>query len=184
MSNLFNDIENEEAAKDYNDWMTTGHYLCRIERLRAFTGEDKVDKVVMDVTVLSVYGDSEIPVDKEWNPQGEGVLHRPGQEVSIMWSSKHQSAKRNLKQFLAAATGESAEAITQAACGELVEKNLLAGEVIEVVSKNVKMNNGGPFTVARCRRNVPASEFAGIISEEIATRFFPNLEELLEAEEA
>lgn len=183
MSDLFDDIENEEAAADYNDWLTTGHYLCRIERMRAFTGEDKHDKVALDMTVLHVYGDSEIPVDKEWESQGKDALHRPGQEVTTMWSSKHQSAKRNLKQFLAAATGESADAITKAACGELVEKNLLAGEVIEVVSKNVKMKNGGPFTVARCRRNVPASEFAGELSEEMATRFFPNLEELIEAEE-
>lgn len=189
MSSLFNNIDDVDAAKDYNDYLTTGHYLGRIERVRSFEGQDGSDKVVADITILHVFEDSETPQyaeegsPTEWIDRGQAGLHRPGTEVSQFWTSKFKSAQRNLKAFLASAVGCAESDITASACKQIVEDNLLGGEVVEIVGRSIATKKGSPFTKVVCKRNVPASEFAEVVDEKILARFFPNLDELIAAED-
>lgn len=190
-NSLFNGIENEEAARDFGKWMVAGHYLARIERVRADHSEKhNCDYVAVDMTILHTFEDGELPViageqgPKDWKTLSREAWHRPGTSASVQYLGKYKSAKRNLKAFLANATGENQSAITEAACAEIVGDNLLAGTIVELTNTVIaKQNDGGPFTKVWCNREVPASECATVLEPEIAKRFFPDgFEELIKAE--
>lgn len=191
---FYDGIEKETAASDRGSYTRAGRYLALINRVRSGHSENhSCDYVAVDMTILHDFGDGDRPMmvnpetsnPKDWVADPKG-FHRTGEDVSTQFMSKHKSAKRNYKAFIANAVGVPEAQVTPTFCAQVESDELLAGEVVELNNRMIELKgNGGPFTKVWVVRPVPASEFAPVLSDAVANRYFPEgFDELIEAETA
>lgn len=190
-NSLFSGMDGTRPAGQGLPFLAAGHYFARIERTRAgYSEQQSCDFAAIDLTILHLFDDGEHPVivpdkskPRDWKSLGEGGWHRPGQEVSVSYFSKFKSSKGNLKAFLMNAAGATSDQMNDENTAKIFEKGLLNGVVVELNNRVIEKGDGGPFTKVWCVREVPASEYCNVLSEEIAGRFFPDgFQALIEAE--
>lgn len=190
---FYDGIEKETAAGDLGAFVRAGHYLALVQRIRSGqTREGKHDFVAIDMRILHVFEiDSDTPkiidpttgVVTDWIDDPKG-LHQAGEEVSVQFNGKFDSAKRNYKAFIANAVGVSTDEVTPAFCSQVEEDELLSGEVVELSNRMIETRAKKPFTKVWAVRPVPASEYSEVIDEEIAGMYFPEgFEELIADED-
>ncbi len=176
---IYENIDKEKAASDFGAFARAGHYLALIHRLRSGNSTRHGCGVAsVDMSVVHTFPDGDVPMiapeqPKKWVPDPKS-FHKPGEQISACFLAKNQSAKRNLKAFLARALEEDENEITPTICTKIETENLLEGTVIELTNRMVqKSNDGGPFTKIWVARVVKAEEYSKLIAPDIAQRFFP-----------
>jgi hypothetical protein len=191
---LFDGIDSARTSQDSN-YIRPGHYLMRIDRIKADTNQKGQPFLATELTVLHVFSSAE--ADKV----GESA-HTPGESVTDMKMKHHQSFLGNVRAMLAGIEGMAVEELQRqlAQSGDTVASYAVklcgqdqpyAGMLVEVYAKQImtrpKHNapNGTPFTKVTYRREVRASELASIMAPEALQMFFGNglLEQLLQHEQ-
>jgi len=188
---FYDGIDGEQAANDLGAWGRAGHYLVLLSRIRSGVSvKNSCDFVAADMTVLHAHDDSDKPMmvnpateaPKDWVADPKG-MHYIGEEISVQFLAKYQSAKRNYKAFIGNAVGVPEAQVTPQFCAQVESENLLGGEVLELNNRMIAKKDGGPFTKVWCVRAVPASEFAKVLDPKVAERYFPEgFEALIAAE--
>jgi hypothetical protein len=178
---FYDDIDKEQAAGSRGEYARAGNYLFLITRLRSGTSKkDSSDYAAFDGIVLAVLPGGETPMivnpatgnPKDWveDPRGHNVV---GEEVSISFMRKWQSARRNFKAFIANAVGVPPSEITPSQCQQVEDDQLLAGEVVQLKNTMTDKKDGAPFTKTWCVRRVEAAEYAEVLDPAVIERFFP-----------
>lgn len=166
LQDLFRGTEEAKASFGDANYMRAGHYLCRIEEVRA--GERRVGGgyVVFGMQVVHVFDDV----------QGSG--HRVGENVSHMLMRAGAQADMflpSMKAAIGAICEGDPEAVTS---GDLVavvsDDQPLAGVVVEIVARNINTRRGTLFTRVTYKRPWTALELTNVLSEEAVKRFWPN----------
>lgn len=188
---FYDGIEKEQAAGDLGAFVRAGHYLAMIERIRSGKTRENIDFVAVDMRILLVYSDSDTPkiidpktgVVTDWIDDPKG-LHKAGEQVSVQYLAKFDSAKRNYKAFVANSVGVGADEVTSAFCANVEENQLLSGEVVEMNNRMIETKAKKPFTRVWAVRPVPASEYSEKLDADIVEMYFPEgFEELIASEE-
>lgn len=174
---MFDGIEEAKASFDAN-YMRAGHYIVRIDRVKADKSRKGDGFVAFEMTILHVFDDSE---------GDKAALHRPGEPVTHMLMEKHDSFLGNLKSAIANCFGCDVTEVTKAVCVKVTGTDqALGGMIVEVRNRDITTRAGNPFTKVSYVREVPAVELADVLSEKILGQFFPGdmLAEMIAEEEA
>lgn len=178
---FYDEIEKEEAAGARGEFNRAGNYLILVNRLRSGTSEkDGSDFAAIDATILQVLPGGAMPMminpatnnTKDWveDPRGQNIV---GEDISILYLRKYQSARRNFKAFLANAVGIPPASLTGDQCKQIEEGQLLSGEVLELTNVTIEKKDGGPFTKVWCKRRVDAAEYSEVLDPAVVSRYFP-----------
>lgn len=173
---MFDGIEDAKASFDSN-YERNGHYIMRIDRVKADKSRKGDGFVAFEKTVLHVFDDGD-GERESW--------HRPGEAVTHMLMEKHDSFLGNLKAAIAGCFGCDPTEVTKAVCTQVVgAEQALAGMIVEMRNRDILTRAGNPFTKVTYRREVPASELAETLSEKMIATFFPGdtLAEMIAEEE-
>ena len=180
---LFDDINDTKASADGGAYITSGHYLLQINRVKADKSTSGAgDFVAIEMNVLATLPDGDIPLDENFEAKGKEAWHRPGEAVTHLMMDKHASFKANFKAFVMN-VGDIPEAkVTPQVC-EQVTDGLFEGLFVEVRSRTIRTNKGKPFTKVSYVREVPPAELGERVSEEDLTRVLGEgkIDELIEA---
>lgn len=180
---MFDGIENTASSSNGGRYIVPGHYLARIDRVKA--GESQQGNgefVAIEVTILDALPDGDIPYDPEWNRLSAEEWHRPGEQASHLLMSKHQSFQANFKAFVANVGGVAESEVTAGRCKQVTE-GLFDGLFVEIRARTIKTRRGTPFTVVGYSREVPASEIKARVAAETLDRILGpgRIDELVEA---
>jgi hypothetical protein len=175
---MFTGVEGAKASFDAK-YLGEGHYLLRIDRIKAGRSRQQKDFLAVEMTVLYAFPDGDGPKEK-W--------HRTGEAVSHMMMADHDSFKGNVKALVANLTGchesEVTENDCEAVCGDAQP---FSGLVAEVRARNILTRAQKLFTKISYVRKFPAGELQDMLSEQVLTTYFPGdtLEKMIveEAEE-
>lgn len=172
---MFKGVEGAKASFDAS-YLGAGHYLCRIDRVKADVTRTKDQFLAVEMTVLHTFMDG----------AGEPAKwHKAGSAVSHLMMAKHDSFLGNVKAMVAALMGVHESEVTQADCEELSGANQpLAGMVIEVKARDILTRAQKNFTKVTYEREFPAAELGDILEEKILTAYFPGdtLEKMIVAQ--
>lgn len=192
---LFGGIDSARTSFDSN-YMRAGHYLCRIDRIKASTNQGGEPFLATEMTILHCFSDHEaVQV---------GVLaHAAGEQVTDMKMKKHQSFLGNVRAMIAGLEGMTVEELQQQLGreGKNVEMYMIevcgaqqpyAGTFVEVYARQIMTRpkpgvpNGTPFTKITYKREVRPSELPGFMPPELLQSFFPGdmLQQLIAQEQA
>lgn len=165
---LFSGIAQASSRFEAN-YMKQGHYLVRIDKVKAAKNRSKQDYVAIEGTVLYAY------------PDGQGDLtmwHKVGEQASDVISSKHFDmflskfktfAERATNQDFKGMDDSKVEQICEALTGE---HQPVAGLVMEVNARKViTKGNNVEIVSPSWRGQVPVSEIAQILDAETIERF-------------
>ena len=182
---LFDDIEEKKASSDGGAYITSGHYILRINRVKADSSQSGAgDFVAIEQQVLAALPDGDVPLDENFQPLGKDAWHRPGEAVTHLLMGKHKSFAANFKSFVMN-VGDIPEAkVTKEVC-EQVTSGLFEGLFVEVRARTIRTQAGRPFTKVSYVREVPPAEVAERVSEEDLARILGDgkIDELIEAYE-
>lgn len=171
---LFDKIGNVKAKVQAN-YISPGHYVCRIDKVLAKQNRKQEDTFIIEMTVIHVFDDN------------DGKGHKIGEEISNVINFRHDMALPNIKRFLCAVLDRPESDITSQVCERVCsDKQPLAGLIVEIQAKPTVTKAGNDFTDVGYRRTVPASLLVEILDEEAITRFFPDgkLEAMLQKEQS
>ena len=180
---MFDNIEDAQTSSNGGSYVKPGHYLARIDRVKAgISQQDKKEFVAIEMTVLASLPDGDIPVDADFSLQTKDAWHRSGENVSHLLMSKHASFQSNFKAFVANVGGIPEGDIQKSHC-EKVTDGCFEGLFVEVRARTIKTRAGNPFTVVGYSREVPPSEISERVDEETLARVLGpgKIEELVEA---
>jgi hypothetical protein len=167
---MFDNIENTQSSSNGGSYVKPGHYLARIDRVKAgISQQDGGEFVAIEMTILDALPDGDIPVDKDFNLLSADAWHRPGENVSHLLMAKHASFQANYKAFVGNVGGLPESTITKQHC-EAVTEGLFEGLFVEVRARTVKTRRGNPFTVVGYSREVPPEEIAERVDVESLAR--------------
>lgn len=172
---MFKGIEGAKASFDAS-YMGEGHYLCRIDRLKADKTRAGDHFLAVEMTVLHTYTDGDGTADK-W--------HQPGNAVSHLMMCKHDSFLGNVKSMIANLLGVHETEVTEADCDQASGPNQpLGGIVAEVRARGIMTRAQKPFTKITYVREFPASELQDTLSPKMLTAYFPGdvLDKMIERE--
>lgn len=172
---MFKGIENAKASFDAK-YVGEGHYLCRIDRIKADQTRTKDDFLAVEMTVLHTFPDGDGASDK-W--------HRPGEAVSHLMMAKHDSFMGNVKAMVSSILGVHESEVTENDCELLSSTSQpLAGSVIELKGRQIITRQNKPFTKITYMRTFPAVELQETLDAQILSTYFPGdtLEKMIEAE--
>ncbi|MFG0316801.1 MAG: hypothetical protein ACF8XB_05975 [Planctomycetota bacterium JB042] len=182
---LFKGIGDAKASYGA-EYERVGHYIQRLDRLKAGENRAKEGFLAIEKTVLYVYPDTLQRWENEGKPQ-DFRPHVAGDEISHLLMRKHDSFLANVKGFFARVLGCPEEEVTLDACAAACdEEQPMAGYLVEVRSRNQITRKNTNFTKIDYVRAVPPSELKELLPADEIARLFPNgsFEELLKIEAA
>lgn len=183
---MFDGIEKKVSSSNGGTYIRPGHYLARIDRVKAGTSQqDSGEFVAIEMTVLAALPDGEIPVDEDFNLLSSEHWHRPGEAVSHLLMAKHASFQGNFKAFVSNVGGLTDKAVTAEKCS-MVTQGLFDGLLVEVRARTTKTRKGSPFTVVGYAREVPPAEVKQRVVAETLDQVLGvgKIDELIEAYES
>ena len=172
---MFKGIESAKASFDAK-YVGEGHYLCRIDRIKADVTRTKDEFLAVEMTVLHTF------------PDGDGkseAWHRPGEAVSHLMMAKHDSFMGNVKAMVSNILGCHESEVTENDCEALSgSQQPLAGTVAEIKGRQIVTRANKPFTKISYIRTFPASELQDKLDPKILSTYFPGdtLDKMIEAE--
>lgn len=169
---MFDGIENKKASANGGRFIVPGHYLARIDRVKAGTSSSgQGEFVAIEKTILSALPDGDVPFDEDWNRLSTDQWHRPGEQVSHLLMAKHASFQSNFKAFVANVGDLRDEEVTKERCLKVTEGGVFDGLFVEVRASTIKTKSTGrPFTRVGYVREVPPSEIKERIDAETLDR--------------
>lgn len=171
MTGIFDGMGGAKSRMDSN-YVIPSHFLGRINKCKI--GKNRKDEgfFVVEMTVIH---------DCQPEKYQRGIYgHQPGEEVSHMMMSKHDSFLGNVKGFISTTLEMSDETIgEEEALAISADDQPLAGTVIEVVARNVVTRAGNDFTVVNYKGEVPMEQVVELFATvedgaERMARFFPD----------
>lgn len=172
---MFKGVEGAKASFDAS-YVGAGHYLCRIDRVKADKTRSKDDFLAVEMTVLHVFMDG----------AGEPAKwHKAGSAVSHLMMAKHDSFLGNVKAMVAAVMGVHESEVTEKDCEDLSGAGQpLAGMVIELKAREILTRANKPFTKVTYEREFPAAELQDLLDAKILAAYFPGdtLEKMIVAQ--
>lgn len=172
---LFKGVEGAKGSFDAA-YMGEGHYLCRIDRLKADKTRSGDQFLAVEMTVVHVFADGDGEPDK-W--------HKVGNAVSHLMMAKHDSFLGNVKSMIANLLGVHESEVTEADCDNASGAGQpLSGIIAEVKARGIMTRAQKPFTKISYVREFPASEIQDTIDEKAMAIFFPGdtLDKMIERE--
>jgi len=172
ITNLFNGMGDAKPSFAAN-YLREGHYVARIDRLKADQNRKKRTFLAIEMTVLFVLNN------------GEGRGHRAGESCTHMLMADQDSFLGNVKAFVSNVLGCTPEEVTEEACVDLcADDQPMRGTLIEVIGVPIVTRQGKPFTRVNYKREVPASELIEVIDTKVKAIQFPGqlLENMVEIE--
>lgn len=186
MAGMFEGIESPDvkASRDSN-YMKRGHYLVRIDRVKADQTRKSRPFVAIECTVLHTFADGDGDEFQGDPEQLEQQWHRPGDTPSQLLMADRDPFLPNIKAFVSQVLAVPAVKVTVAECNKMCsEENPMGGMVAEVNNRVIKLEKtGNPFTKINWVREWKPSEFMKIVKVELLEQLFPNLEDLVAAED-
>jgi hypothetical protein len=172
---MFSGIEKAKASFDAA-YMNEGHYLCRIDRVKADKNRSGDHFLAVEMTVIHTYADGD-GKPESW--------HKPGDAVSHLMMSKHDSFLGNVKAMIANLLGVHESEVSEKDCETASGPNQpLAGMVAEVRARGILTRQQKPFTKITYVREFPASEIQDTIDAKMLAAYFPGdtLDKMIERE--
>lgn len=161
---LFDGVEQAKASFDAK-YQGAGHYLCRIDRIKADKTRGGDEFMAVEMTVMHTFMDGQGAPEK-W--------HKPGESTSHLLMKKHDSFLGNVKALVANVTGCHESEVTKADCERIASaEQPLAGAVIELSARDILTRKNQPFTKVSYIREVPATELVELLDEKIVATYFP-----------
>jgi len=166
---LFTGIENAKPSFDAK-YIMPGHYLCRIDRIKADRTRKGDDFLAVEMTVLHTFDDGDV----NEKAGGRAAWHRPGESVSQLFLAKHDTFKGNVKAMVANLTGCHESEVTEADCQRICsEEQVLSGMIAEIKARTIITKAGQEFTKVSYVREFPAAELQDVLDEKILDTYFP-----------
>ncbi len=176
-------------AQRGGNYVRPGHFLARIDAVRADKTFKKDEFIAIELTVVHVFPGSDSGID--YNRKVPIPSLTVGEQVSDILKMTNVAFEGRAKAFAMAAGDLGADAFTQEEYpGQIIEQMLvpeqpLAGTVIEVRAQQVvkkdarakaetALTNNDVYTRTDYLRNVPIAELAGIADAKIIAKFFPD----------
>ena len=149
---MFSGISNARARFDQN-YAKQGHYLVRIDRVKADQNWKRQDYVAVEMTVLHVYEDG----------QGDPTQwHKVGENISDVMSSGSATN---------ADVEEVGEQEAEVVCSE---SQPLAGLVMEIVNREIMTKQNQKLIVTVAYRGLAtAAELGTVLAPEVIEQHFP-----------
>lgn len=172
---MFSGIDTAKASFDAK-YLGQGHYLLRIDRIKADKTRSSDEFLAVEMTVLHTFEDG------DGDPS---TWHRPGEAVSHLMMKKHDSFLGNVKAMVANLMGCHESEVKEADCESMSGPTQpLGGMVAEVRSRNIMTRAQKLFTKVSYVREFPASELQDVLSEKVLDTYFPGdtLAEMIAAE--
>lgn len=167
---MFTGVEDAKASFDAV-YVNVGHYILRIDRVKADESRKKEQFMAVEMTTLHQYGDCASFLKEGDSPD---KLHRPGQAVSHLMMAKHESFKGNVKAMIANILGVHETEVSEKDCNDICgEGQPLGGMIIEVRAQNILTRDKRDFTKVTYVREVPASELFNVLDQKIIDTYFP-----------
>lgn len=172
---LFKGVEGAKGSFDAA-YMGEGHYLCRIDRLKADKTRNKDDFLAVEMTVLYTYPDGDGDKEK-W--------HKPGAAVSHLMMAKHDSFLGNVKAMIANLLGCHESEVSEKDCDNASgPAQPMAGMIAEIKARGIMTRAQKPFTKITYVREFPASELQDLLDAKTLEIYFPGdtLDKMIERE--
>lgn len=187
LDTLFTGVEEAKASTDSN-YVRAGHYLARIDRVKADKTRPPAMRpfVAVEMSCLHAFADGELSLQhngEEW--VGVNKWHRPGEGFTDMKMADQDPFLGNMKALIAGVMGVDPNQVTEQDCKDVCKADQpLAGMVIEIRARDIVTKNGKPFTKVTYVREYPAETLQDVLSEDILNAFFPgdSLAELIESQ--
>jgi hypothetical protein len=164
--NPFAGVGQARARRDAN-YITDGGYIVLVNKVKHIVGHrDRLNKVIVELTVLAVLAASET-----------GRTHQIGEQAVhvIKEDLQYDYFLPEVKAMIAGIVECPEEAIDEAfvleCCNE--QTNPLGGYVIEMANRP-KMTGGGKLiTIRNYKRRIRSGEIQQILAPDVVARFFP-----------
>lgn len=183
---MFDKVQEKQASSDGGNFIVPGHYILRIDRVKAGTSQSgKGDFVAVEMVVLDVLSDGSIPLDSNFEPLGEKAWHSVGEAITHLMMAKYPSFEGNVKAFIMGVGDVPEDNVTPEMC-ESVCDGLFEGLFVEVRARTIKTTKNKPFTKVSYAREVTPSDLGDMVSESNLERVLGagKIDELIEAYEA
>jgi len=161
---MFDGVETAKASFDAK-YQGAGHYLNRIDRVKADKTRGGDEFLAVEMTVLHTFADG----------QGDPAKwHKPGEAVSHLMMKKHDSFLGNVKAMVANVMGAHESEVTKADCERIcTAEQPFAGMVVELSGRDILTKKNQPFTKISYVREMPAVDLPEILDEKIIATYFP-----------
>lgn len=170
-ASFFKGIEDSHASRD-RDHFRAGRYLTVVDAFKVKQNDDGLVFFIFELTVLAVLDDSEALKTPE-------PAHSIGHKVSWVMGRHKKPTLPNLKQALMVLTGVPEADITPEFCADLSsELNPLRGIPAEFSNKQIKTQNGAPFTQIRAKRRWSAAEVEEKVGKTMLDQLKVKIEDL------
>jgi len=174
---MFSGIETAKASFDAK-YLQQGHYLCRIDRVKADKTRSGDQFLAVEMTVLHTFTDGD-GLPEKW--------HKAGESASHLMMAKHDSFLGNVKAMIANLLACHESEVKESDCVKVSEKEQpLAGMVAEIRARDILTRANKSFTKVSYIREFPASEIEAVLDEKTLALYFPGdtLEKMIEEENA
>lgn len=196
MTNKYADVGGARAQRPAN-YIRTGHYLARIDRVEEGTTFKKEDFVAANLTILKVFPDSQEGFD--YDRKVKTPLHAVGEAVTDFMAVQNVAFNGRIKGFASIAGDLNESDWAQenpkgSIVGEIVGATQpLSGVVVEIradlrVKKEAKakpeaaLTGKDVYTQTGYVRRVPFAELKELLDEATIARHLPDLEASIAAE--
>lgn len=184
---MFDNIDKAQASARGANYAKAGHYLARIDRVKAGESQQGAGEfVAVEMTVLAALPDGDVPLNDDFEPLGPDNWHRVGEQISHVMMTKHKSFLGNMKAFVSNVGGIPESEVGPAECQQVTE-GLFDGVFIELRNRDIKTKTTCKrFTIVGYIREVPASEIGQRVDVDALEKVLGpgKIQTLIEAEEA
>lgn len=161
---MFDGIEGAKASFDAK-YQGPGHYLNRIDRVKADKTRAGDEFMAVEMTVMHTFMDG-LGAPEKWHKAGEATSH--------LMMKKHDSFLGNVKAMVANLLGVHESEVTKADCERISSaEQPMAGMVIELSARDILTKKNQPFTKVSYTREVPAVELPNLLDDKIVATYFP-----------
>lgn len=186
-------VSGAKAQKSGN-YVRDGHYVARIDAVREDNAFKKGDFIANEMTIVKTFEDSTPGFD--YSRKVEKSLHAPGESTADILMVSNVAFEGRMKAFVMAAGNLTEQAFADedypgAIIDEVLgEEQPLVGRAVEfrattVIKRDARqkteedLTNNDVYTRIDYVRQVPASELGDLLGEDVAAKFFPDLEEAI-----
>ena len=186
---LFRGVDTARASASA-DYERVGHYIQRIDRVRAGEKHNREQFLAIEKTIVFVFPDT----FQAFEAAGKPVAwrpHVPGETISHLMMQRHPSFLGNAKAAFSKMLGVDPSEITLEVCAQICDEKLnpVGQSFMEVRAREIMTREKKPFTKVDYLRLMPATEVLALLqtsAPEVLDRVFRDgsLQRLAAAEQS